>query len=216
MNPLSYSIKFYFIRHGQSESNTKPDIIGGFGDNSKLTNLGKTQAKRLGQYFLKNNLKIDKIYSSNLIRASDTANIFAKEIGFEPKNILYNSAISELKQGKWLGQKKSEIYTLEKISMINNAGYLFCPPNGESQRMVERRFSNWLEDEILQNPDFLSQNQTVAIFSHGVAIACLLHYIMGFNERLVYRFGIANTGFCEFDYTSEGWFPISINSTNHL
>ena len=93
---------------------------------------------------------------------------------------------------------------------------MFCPPGGESQRMVERRFSNWLEDEILENTSFKNHDKTIIIFSHGVAIACLLHYMMGFNDRLIYRFKIANTGICEFDYNSQGWFPISINSTNHL
>jgi probable phosphoglycerate mutase len=213
-------IKFYFIRHAQSESNVQSEFIAGGGDAAKLTELGKNQAKKLGEYFLKKNIQIDQIYSSNLIRASDTAKIFANEISFDSKNIVFTPAVSELRQGHWEGQKRTEIYTPQNIGIINNTGYLFCPPGGESQRMVERRFSNWLEDEILQHASLKDgldkETKTIAIFSHGVAISCLLHYIMGFNDRLIYRFKIANTGICEFDYNPQGWFPISINSTNHL
>jgi broad specificity phosphatase PhoE len=83
--------------------------------------------------------------------------------------------------------------------------------------MVQRRASNWLEDEILYNPEFQgAQEKTILIFSHGLVIKTLLHYILGFSDRYIYRFKLDNTGICEFKYTEEGWFPISINDTSHL
>jgi broad specificity phosphatase PhoE len=96
-------------------------------------------------------------------------------------------------------------------------GKWFKPGDGESNREVERRFSNWMEDELLFNNDFVGRpgRQRIAIVSHGLALQCLFHYIMGFNDSLIDRFPMNNTSISRFRFTAQGWFPISINDATH-
>ncbi|CAG8733359.1 12045_t:CDS:2 [Dentiscutata erythropus] len=48
----------------------------------RLTDFGYNQSRELSQYFVVNNIKIDRIYSSPLYRAVETANIIAEKINF--------------------------------------------------------------------------------------------------------------------------------------
>ena len=97
------------------------------------------------------------------------------------------------------------------------SGKWFKPSDGESHRDVERRFSNWLEDELLFNDDFVGKpgHRRVAIVSHGLALQCLFHYIMGFNHDLIGRFPINNTSISRFRFNQSGWYPVSINDASH-
>ena len=62
--------RIIFIRHGQSLANEQSRFAGH--TNVPLTELGKAQAERAAEYIVKHE-KIDKIYSSDLMRAHDTA-----------------------------------------------------------------------------------------------------------------------------------------------
>ena len=62
--------RLIFVRHGQSEANEQNRFAGH--TNVPLTALGKVQAERAAEYIVKRE-KIDKIYSSDLQRAHDTA-----------------------------------------------------------------------------------------------------------------------------------------------
>ena len=64
----------YLIRHGQSEINALPDMMGQKAD-SQLTDLGRRQAKLLRLRFEESGQVFDHIYSSDYVRALDTAKI---------------------------------------------------------------------------------------------------------------------------------------------
>jgi len=208
-----YNLRILFIRHAQSQANTNPDIIVGRQAESPLTELGEQQAQLLRHRL--EEISDPYIYTSNLIRSQATTTLaIAPDLHHKIKII---PQLQEFTNGDWDGKSRKEIYTPQQLNQINTAGYLFIPPNGESQRMVQRRASNWLEDEILYNTEFQgTQEKTILIFSHGLVIKSLLHYILGFSDRYIYRFKLENTGICEFRFTEEGWFPIAINDTKHL
>jgi broad specificity phosphatase PhoE len=101
----------------------------------------------------------------------------------------------------------------------------FQPPNGEALIQVERRASKWLEDNILFNDDMLDEifaaNQVgitpnIAIFSHGMTIKCLLHYVMGFDKNFTWRISILNTSVTKLHFDQNGWAVDFINNTSHL
>ena len=68
----------FIIRHGQSKADLE-DRHEGRAD-FELTELGQKQAKALGEW-LKKHYKIEKIFSSTLKRAAETAQIISKGIG---------------------------------------------------------------------------------------------------------------------------------------
>ena len=102
--------KLIFIRHAYAPGNGDPENFD-INDCSSQRNLnfqGKNQAKKIGQFFIGNNLPISKIYSSEWCRCKDTA-LFAFE-KFETKNFL-NSFYSI----KFSHNKDKQINDLKKF-----------------------------------------------------------------------------------------------------
>ena len=75
--------KVLYVRHGQSETNLRGVFAGG-NDDTRLTDLGREQAKNAGKEL--KGIKIDRIICSPLSRTYETAQIIAKELGFNAKN----------------------------------------------------------------------------------------------------------------------------------
>lgn len=66
--------RIYFVRHGQSEANASR-VFSSLPGKYPLTSKGTQQAAATGEYF--KNLEIDEVYSSNLLRAFQTASIIS-------------------------------------------------------------------------------------------------------------------------------------------
>jgi len=196
--------------------NLKPHLVGGKSAQSPLSAKGKQQAISLGKHLHGQGISFDAAYSSDLLRSTMTAEIALKEIGIPIDTIRLIPELGELAQGDWEGRSREETYTPETLQYINTKGASFTSPNGESQMTVERRISGWFIDEILHNPKFLDKENTIAIFSHGLAISCFLHFVMNFNDRLIYRIRLDNTAICKLRFTHEGWFVDNINDNSHL
>ncbi len=73
-------MKIYLIRHGESVGN-KIGIHQGQKNDFPLSKLGKKQASFLRKRF--EGLKVDAVYSSDLIRAKETAEFISK-----PRNLI--------------------------------------------------------------------------------------------------------------------------------
>jgi len=221
------SFYLYLIRHGQSEANIAPDLVGGF-PHTLLTEKGKEQAWKLNARLKKENLRFNKIFSSNYVRAYDTAKIAVCESTSEDRisDITIAPAIREYSAGDWNGASRTKEITPKvkmKMGMLVNA---FLPPKGESMHMVERRASQWLEDNILYNKDMIEQAgkrkdyglppMEIAAFTHGMTIKCLLHYIMGFDQSFTWKLTIENTAICKLYFGDDGWRLLTINDYAHL
>ncbi|MGI0058725.1 MAG: phosphoglycerate mutase family protein [Nitrosotalea sp.] len=81
----------YLIRHGQSEINAMPDMVGQKED-SRLTGKGRNQAKLLGQRFAKEGKKLDSVYTSPYVRANDTCQIAMAEIPDDLKAPIFQAS----------------------------------------------------------------------------------------------------------------------------
>lgn len=75
-NNMENSHYVYFARHGETVWNVENKICGA--TDIALTQKGREQAAALGQKILKENLKIDRILYSPLMRAKDTALIVSE------------------------------------------------------------------------------------------------------------------------------------------
>lgn len=95
--------RLIFIRHGQSEANLQNRFAGQ--TNVPLTDLGNAQAKSAAEYITKRE-KIDKIYSSDLQRAHNTA-LPVSELTGIPINDA--TELREICAGIWEGRLANEI-----------------------------------------------------------------------------------------------------------
>lgn len=213
-----FECDFYFIRHGESESNATPGMMAGRNFDAPLTAKGFQQAEALGRRLKEDEVSFDRIYSSTMTRAIQTTETMLRTKGEADRQFPRVEAIMEQQMPGWRGVPVSEALTDELLAYMRGKGAHFVPPEGESSRMVQRRYASWLEEEILYNEDLVSKEQsmTVALIGHGAATRCLLHYILGFDEAFIQRMQLDNTSISRFRFNHEGWFAMSINDGAHL
>jgi len=209
------------VRHGESEINATPDIIGQM-SNTQLTNKGREQARKLRAKFLKRNEEFDFIYSSPYDRAYHTAQL---SIPDDKQKIILVPEIREYDAGAWTGSSRSATITdliKTKMSYLNQS---FLPPKGESFAMVERRAAAWLENEILYNPEMIAKSAekklngkklNIVCFSHGITIKSILHYIVGFDKNFTWKIHIDNTSITKLFFGEDGWRLLGLNDCSHL
>jgi len=214
----NFGCEFYFIRHGESQSNAVPGFVAGANPDSPLTDLGLAQARLLGERLKNEGVEFDRIYSSSLIRAVQTTETMLDAKGEGGRSFTRVDALIEQQQLGWQGVRTEEAFTLETLAYMRAKGSHFVPPQGESYRIVQRRVADWLEDEIIYNQELASKERslTVAIVGHGTATKCLLHYIMGFNEGLISRIKLDNCSICRFRFDKDGWSVLCINDACHI
>jgi len=143
------------IRHGQSEADIL-EVMEGRAD-FNLTDLGKKQALLMADWIAQN-YKVDKIFSSPLKRASQTATILSERIGIE---IIYDDDLMEWQNGIIAGMPYEEArvkYPKPEPKYSHTAVY-----KQESDIHFRMRAETILSKIIYENPI----DSTIAVFSHG-------------------------------------------------
>lgn len=202
--------RLYLIRHGQSAGNAE----GRFGGHSPtpLSDLGKEQAKITAQYLSKE--RIDAIYSSDLIRAVNTAEPLAELLDLP---IIKTSAFRERKVGVLEGltfdESKAQ-YPKDYYALVNrNIQHVIT--GGESYRQLLRRATGVLR-EILQ----IHRGERVAIFSHTGTICFLTLHLIGAIHRKTQTtpwLVTSNCGVNRFEIRGRKNIRVmAINDTRHL
>ena len=99
-------MKLILLRHGESEWNLLNKFTGW--TDVDLTENGINEAKFSGLQLLKNNLSINTLYTSLLIRATHTADIVSSIVNFHKNDIQYDWRLNERHYGALQGLNKSE------------------------------------------------------------------------------------------------------------
>lgn len=144
MTPLfvdkRYSTRLLVVRHGESIANAERAFLGH--TDVGLSERGRIQAQATAD-FLKNE-PISAIYSSDLIRAYDTARPNAEYRGIE---IVPMRELREIYIGKWENSKIDDIERIYgeefTVGWKQNFG-IFTPPEGEPVSAAAERFHNAL------------------------------------------------------------------------
>ncbi len=94
--------RIYVVRHGESEANIRKEF--GLSPESRLTRSGEEQVKLLSERLKP--VPINTIFTSDLTRAKQTAEIIAKERNLA---VLTKKALHERSYGKLNGKTEEEI-----------------------------------------------------------------------------------------------------------
>ncbi|MEK6856145.1 MAG: histidine phosphatase family protein [Nanoarchaeota archaeon] len=206
-------LDIYLIRHAESEMNNNCHLIGGRSNSTPLSKTGVYQANLLGKRLKQSGVVFDNIYSSSAKRTQETARNVGLHLEFSLDDVVITPKLLELDQGDWEGKPRTQVYTPETLSLINANNWKFTPPNGESQKDVEDRMLEWLKEYVLSK---YPEEKTIGIFTHGMAIKCLLRGIMDFSSDLTYKINLDNASITRLKYSERGWHLITINDTAHL
>ena len=196
------------IRHGESSANRDRIFAGNY--DAELAELGIVQAKATAKY-IKENYKIDKLYSSNLKRAYSTAKEISEALGLE---IIINPKIREISAGKWEGVKFDEIgalYPEDFAVWRENIGASRCT-DGESVYELGQRIMAALT-EIAKNDD----GKTVAIATHATPIRvsqCIIEH--GNLDNMTDVPWVSNASLTIYRYDKGEWNIEAVSLDAHL
>lgn len=154
----------YFMRHGLDDER----FIGGW-SNQGLIDKGKGQVEDAIIYLRENPIFFQKIYSSDLERAKETAEIVQKEFKVP---ILLDGRLREQDKGKFNGVLESKAKS-ENPQFFQTITENTIYPDGESLRSFWDRL-------IIHLPYFLEQDHTLIVTHRGV-INFLYYQMNGMN-----------------------------------
>jgi broad specificity phosphatase PhoE len=129
-------------RHGQTDDNLEPIRAQGFRD-TPLNAVGRRQAAQLAERLA--DCEMASLWSSDLSRARETAEIVGARFGLEPR---LDPRLREANRGSWEGRLFVDIQREEpeRYAAWRRAGEQFRFPDGESLREQLERVSAALLD----------------------------------------------------------------------
>ncbi len=173
------------VRHGESERNIKVDKS----DDSKLTRKGILQAQNLGKRLKKDKIKINEIYTSNLIRTKETADIIARIL-----NVPVRKGLDELNE-------YDPDFLRSRIKIIFDVRL--------------RKLKKFIK-KITRKKE---RDKTILIIAHGVMNAIIVGILLQFPIRkqlLRLRYKNASLTFLNWDKPHKNWRLDLMNDTHHL
>lgn len=159
----------YLVRHGESQANQR-DLFLGHGD-LDLTDTGRRQAQMTAGYL--KNIQPDFIYSSDLMRAYETARPTAEHF---QKPIIKEKGLREIDGGQWdfvpfpeLAQRFPESFRIW-LEDIDNAR---CD-GGESVQELTKRVVDTITDIAQRHA-----GKVIFLFSHATPVRAFAAHCMG-------------------------------------
>lgn len=150
----------YLVRHGQDDESRR----GGWSDHP-LTETGVSQAETLS--VIMGNYNIHHIYSSDLPRAMQTAQILAEKLCL---TVALCPEFREVNNGELAGMKNELALVRYPGLFWNQLGWEQNYPGGESPKTFYERIS-YAWDAFAQ--ELISQNENAVLVTHGGVIHVL-------------------------------------------
>lgn len=201
------------LRHGQTSWNQDGRWQGHAV--VPLNENGREQAHIAGRYLASVDTDIDVIYSSDLPRASETAQIVASYLNFE---VNYDRRLREMDAGQWQGLTVDEIkaWDPEGFEHMMSDPHHNARPDGESYLDQQARAYDGVQDLLEKYPD-----KHIMIVTHEETIASVLRAAINMEiplSCLVPGAYIPNTSMTEIEYdvAAETWNAVVVGAIPHL
>jgi broad specificity phosphatase PhoE len=195
-----------FIRPGETEWNRMGRWQGYV--NIPLNEHGKQQARRLAQFIRP--IGIEALYTSDLRRALDTAQILGETLGF---TAIADVRLRERHIGLWQGLTVEEVQAWypEEYAELLKKPTEYVIPGGESRVTVAQRMKAAFDDILAQTTAL----QTIGIVTHTTAIRALMSQISPRYDALGMQFAnMSVTSIAQ--QADQTWQVIQKNEVIHL
>ena len=196
----------YIVRHGQTEWNLLGKTQGH--GNSDLTPKGIEQAELLADSMTK--YPIDYIYSSDLGRAYQTAEIIWNKLSIEVEK---TEALREMNFGTWEGRIIKDIIEEdpELYKMWRNEPHLAKIPQGETLSQIKERTDAFIK-EINEKYD----GKHIVLVTHSLCARIMLLSFLDSDVKNIYRINQANTALNIIELRDYGPVVMKMNDTTHI
>jgi alpha-ribazole phosphatase/probable phosphoglycerate mutase len=174
--------RIYLVRHGETEWNASLKYQGQ--TDVPLSGKGRQQADLLGKRL--DALEIEGFYSSNLIRAYDTAMIISQHHNQE---IVKLPELKELNFGLWEGMNFNEIKSKypEEINMLWEKPLHTRVPGGETIDEMIKRTVKAVKTIVKSH-----NKGNIVLVSHGGVIRSIVGTVLGMDMNNYWRLRLDN------------------------
>ena len=157
------------IRHGETAWNADGRFQGQ--QNTPLNDTGRRQARIVAQALA--DRRFDIIYTSDLARAAETAEIVA---AYHRLPLIRDVRLREAFFGEWEGLAMPEISARWPgvLAAWRADSLRTRPPGGETLEQVQQRMIDFLADALRQHPD-----GEICIVGHGGSLRAIVAYALG-------------------------------------
>jgi broad specificity phosphatase PhoE len=190
-------MKLYFVRHGESEANTR-HIISNRENPLHLTSLGRQQAKALAEHL--RDVRFDAVFCSPVLRARETAELLSTSFGMSYEVI---DRLREYDCGILEEQSDDESWNLHRYHFnewMLRRNYEIKPDDGESFLDIQDRFLPFIES--LRH----RQEGNILLVGHGGTYLLMLPLILlNINNEFAREHGIGHTECIVAELTSDGF-----------
>jgi len=201
--------KLLFVRHGETLDNRRRIFQGQAGDG--LSPLGREQAALLAERLVTAGARFDALYTSDLLRASETADILGRALRLTPAA---DEGLREVYLGAWQRLHESEIRARFPDEWAAwRRGEDIARGGGELLSQVAARMASTTEQIALRHP-----HGNVLLVSHGAAIKSLTAHVLAVAvPRLRPLRPVANMSTTLFERAPDGAYGLVLyNDTSHL
>lgn len=192
------------LRHGNSEWNQK-NLFTGWVD-VRLSELGRSEAKRAGELLVEKNVLPDVLHTSVLTRAIQTADLALEEADRLWIDVRRSWRLNERHYGALQGLDKAETlekYGPEQFQLWRRSFDVPPPPlddDAEYSQVGDPRYANLADDELPRTeclkdviarmlpywetdiiPD-LADGKTVLVTAHGNSLRALVKHLEGISD----------------------------------
>jgi broad specificity phosphatase PhoE len=199
----------FLARHGQTSFNEERRFTG-WAD-PPLTALGISQAKALGRRI--RDERIDAVYSSDLRRAVETANIATQYSRARPVEITIDSSLREANFGSWQGLTFAEASARDPgaADALIRRSIDFCAPGGETIPEVHERLNRFLS-RLREGAD----NVTILVVASGGPLQILVASLFGMPVESHWRLAIDNCSLSIVNFVQDEPCLALLNDRSHL
>ena len=205
--------RLYLVRHGESEANVAGVLQGQ--THGALTATGRDAAARLGRALA--SLAVAErptaIFTSDLRRAVETAEIIAKALGTTPQLL---PAAREWNVGDLDGLPAAALHEAIKRSGLPTAE--FAPSGGESLNQLQARAVGTLANlahEAAEGSRFADRERTLLV-SHGDFIRMAIGAAASMSVEAATSLSLRNTSLTELVLSNGTWRVERIGDASHL
>lgn len=196
----------YLIRHGETAWN-REEVFRGRAD-IPLSPRGQQQAGLLAESLAREPIRA--VYSSPLVRASETAKAVAHRLGLA---VVTDPRLVDMSFGEWEGKSLDEVQAKwpELHRTWTHEPARFRGPGGESLADVLHRAWPAMEEITTRH-----REETVALVSHRVVCKLLVCAALGAGEGGFWRLRLDTASASVLQHGRSGWQVTKLNDTHHL
>jgi broad specificity phosphatase PhoE len=207
---ISWPYQFTLLRHGESEGNAQ-QVFQGQSD-YPLNTKGREQVKALSDFWKSNQIEYEKIITSPLIRARETAEIVGNSLDISVEE---TELLKEVDAGKLSGLSVDKIERLYPIRDDHLNPFIPIGENGESWYDLYLRVGRFIQNLMEKPPG------RYLIVAHGGSINSFLWAALGIvptAPRHIPSFYLENTSYVILGYrpTDNSWQFIRAGCHQHL